>query len=63
MIELTLPGMTCGGCARGVAAAIKAVDPTAEVVIDVAARNVQVKTNFDTEAVKNAVRNAGYLPA
>ena len=32
MLELTLPGMTCGGCARGVTAAIKSVDPAAEVV-------------------------------
>lgn len=63
MIELTLPGMTCGGCARGVTAAIKSVDPSAEVVIDVASRKVQVTTAFDTEAVKDAVKNAGYLPA
>lgn len=63
MIELALPGMTCGGCARGVTAAIKSVDPSAEVVIDVAARKVQITTNVGTEAVKNAVRNAGYLPA
>ena len=35
MIELTLPGMTCGGCAQGVATAIKAIDPTAEVITDV----------------------------
>lgn len=63
MIELTLPGMTCGGCARGVTAAIKSVDPTAEVVTDVAARKVQVTTTADTEAVKTAVKNAGYLPA
>lgn len=63
MIELTLPGMTCGGCARGVTAAIKAVDPAADVVTDVAARKVQVTTTADSEAVKDAVRNAGYLPA
>ena len=63
MIELTVPGMTCGGCAQGVVAAIKAVDPTAEVVTDVATRKVRVTTAVDTEAVKDAVKNAGYLPA
>lgn len=63
MIELTLPGMTCGGCARGVTAAIKAIDPAAEVITDVAARKVQVTTKADTETVKDAVKNAGYLPA
>jgi len=63
MIELILPGMTCGGCARGVTAAIKSLDPAADVVTDVAARKVQVTTIVDAEAVKNAVRNAGYVPA
>ncbi len=63
MIELTLPGMTCGGCARGVTAAIKSLDPDADVVTDVAARKVLVTTTVDAEAVKDAVRNAGYVPA
>ena len=45
------------------AAAIMAIDPTAEVVTDVANRKVQVTTAVDTEAVKDAVKNAGYLPA
>ena len=63
MIELTLPGMTCGGCARGVTAAIKSLDSAAEVVTDVANRKVQVTTEVDIEAVKDAVRNAGYVPA
>ena len=34
MLDLTIPDMTCGGCARGVTAAIKSVDPAAELVID-----------------------------
>jgi len=46
-----------------VTAAIKAIDPTAEVVTDVANRKVQVTTAVDTEAVKDAVKKAGYLPA
>ena len=54
---------SCGGCARSVTAAIKSVDPTADVVTDVAKRKAQIKTTVDIEAVKNAVRNAGYLPA
>ena len=62
MIELTLPGMTCGGCARGVVAAIKAVDPTAEVVTDLATHKVQVTTKADTELMKKAVMDAGYMP-
>lgn len=60
MLEMTLPGMTCGGCARGVTAAIKSVDPAAEVVIDVSSRNVQVKTDASADAVKAAVEEAGF---
>ena len=63
MIELTLPNMTCGGCARGVTAAIKAVDPTADVVIDVPTRNVRVTTKADSKAVRDAVTEAGFTPA
>ena len=60
MLELTLPGMTCGGCARGVTAAIKAVDPAAEVVTDVPGRTVRVATSAKPEAIKAAVEEAGY---
>lgn len=63
MIELTVPDMTCGGCARGVTAAIKTVDPTADVVIDVAARKVQITTKADRPTVLVAVTEAGFTPA
>ncbi len=63
MLDLTIPDMTCGGCARGVTAAIKAVDPAAELVIDVATHKVQVKTSASAEAVKQAVVDAGFTPA
>lgn len=63
MIELTIPDMTCGGCARGVTAAVKSVDPTAEVVIDLASQKVRVTTTADTKTVKAAVTEAGFTPA
>lgn len=63
MLELNLPGMTCGGCARGVTAAIKSVDPKAEVVTDVASRTVRVETSAKSEAIKAAVAEAGYTAA
>ncbi len=63
MLDLTIPDMTCGGCARGVTAAIKSVDPTAELVIDVATHKVQVKTSASADAVKKAVVEAGFTPA
>ena len=63
MLDLTIPDMTCGGCARGVTAAIKAVDPAAELVIDVLTHKVQVKTIASADAVKQAVADAGFTPA
>ncbi|MBA3910777.1 MAG: copper chaperone [Rhodobacter sp.] len=63
MIELTVPDMTCGGCARGVTTAIKSVDPRAEVVIDLASHKVQVTTTAGSSAVKAAVAGAGFSPA
>lgn len=63
MLDLTIPDMTCGGCARGVTAAIKSVDPAAELVIDVATHKVQVKTSASAESVKKAVLEAGFTPA
>ena len=62
MLDLTIPDMTCGGCARGVTAAIKAVDPAAELVIDIESHKVQVKTSASAEAVKAAVVDAGFTP-
>ncbi len=63
MLELTLPDMTCGGCARGVTAAIKAVDPAATVEADPAAHSVRVTTGASPEAVKTALTEAGFPPA
>jgi copper chaperone len=62
MIDMTIPDMTCGGCARAVSAAIKTVDPTAEIATDVAARKVQIKTSASAAALQQAVVEAGFTP-
>jgi copper chaperone len=63
MKTLNLPGITCGGCARSVTAAIKELDPEATVTADVAARRVTVKTTATDQALRDAVMDAGYNPA
>ncbi|GAB1479481.1 heavy-metal-associated domain-containing protein [Paracoccaceae bacterium] len=63
MIEMTLPNMTCGGCARGVTAAIKGVDPTAEIAIDVATRKVRVTTKVTAAKIIEVLGTAGFPPA
>ena len=52
-------GMTCGGCARAVATAIKAAAAGAEVSIDVSTGAVTV-SGADEAAVKQAVDDAGF---
>lgn len=62
MLRFTVPGMTCGGCARRVTNAILSVDPAAEVVTDPAARDVKVTTRADEQALVTALAEAGYPP-
>lgn len=67
MLELKVNGMTCGGCASSVTRAIKNLDATATVTVDLATKLVKVNTeqaktdqkNFVT-AIEDAVRDAGF---
>ncbi len=52
-------GMTCGGCARSVEAAIKAVAPQASVTADAAKGQVTVE-GANAKQVEVAVRDAGF---
>lgn len=52
-------GMTCGGCARAVESAIKAVAPEASVSVDLAAKAVTVE-GASEEQVRQAVDDAGF---
>ena len=60
MIELTVNDMTCGHCVNAVTQALKAVDPAAQVDIDLAAKRVRVETRQPRTAVAEALRLAGY---
>lgn len=53
-------GMTCGGCARSVEQAIKALKADAEVSVDVSTAKVTVRNGPDDAAVKSAVEDAGF---
>jgi copper chaperone len=60
MLHLNVEGMSCGGCARSVTNAIKAVDPQAEVRVDLARKTVEADTSADPGAVSRAITDAGY---
>lgn len=53
-------GMTCGGCARSVESAIKALAPTAVVRVDLANARVLVDNVTDDGLIEKAVSEAGF---
>jgi copper chaperone len=62
-MQFTITDMTCGGCVRGVTAAIRDVDPAAEVQADLATHLVQVTTTAPRDRLLTALTDAGYTPA
>jgi copper chaperone len=63
MLSLHIPNMNCGGCARGVTAAIRAVDADARVEPDLPARTIAVETRLPEATVREALAEAGFAAA
>lgn len=61
-MEFILPTMTCGHCVKAVTEAVQALDPSAQVSIDLPSHRLQVATAQSAEAVKVALIDAGYEP-
>ncbi len=57
---LTIANMTCGGCAKGVAATIRSVVPAATVEADVPSRRVIIGGVADPAPVLAALRGDGW---
>jgi copper chaperone CopZ len=60
MLELSVTGMTCGHCVRAVTDAVKAVDPEAEVQVDLDSKRVRVEGRSSADALIGALGAAGY---
>ncbi len=60
MIELTVSGMTCGGCAKSVEKAVLRKDAAASVEVDLSGGKVRVSTTLSRESVAEAIEGAGY---
>jgi len=52
--------MSCGGCAASVEKAVKAVDQSAAVKIDIGARRVDIVSAIDAGKIVAAIKAAGY---
>lgn len=59
-LQLLVKGMSCQHCVKGVTLAIQALDPQAQVQVDLASGQVQVQTHLSREAVATAVTDEGY---
>jgi len=62
MIAFEVQDMTCGHCARAITQAVQAVDPGAQVQIDLAAHRVAIESAQAAAALGDAIREAGYTP-
>jgi len=63
MIEMRVEGMTCGHCVSAVTRAVKAVDPEANVQVDLGTGRVRVEGQSSVEALGRAIAEAGYPAA
>lgn len=62
-IELTLPDMTCGHCAKTVTATVQQVDPSAQLKIDLPTHRVVIESGQSRQAFAAALAEEGYPPA
>ncbi|MEO8296788.1 MAG: heavy-metal-associated domain-containing protein [Burkholderiales bacterium] len=62
-MELTLPDMTCGHCVATVQRVVHALDPKAQVVVDLASKRAQIDAILDEGKLRQALTDEGYPPA
>ena len=58
--SFSVSGMTCGGCAKSLAAALSKAAPSAEFAVDHAAGLVSVKGEVAADTVKQVVEAGGF---
>ena len=62
-IQLKVPNMACGACAKTITQAVIDIDPKASVKADPKTKQVIVDTNASESSVREAIAAAGYPPA
>lgn len=63
MIELTLPDISCGHCVKTVTQTVQALDPAAQVQVDLPTHRVRIETQLPQAAVEAALAEEGYPAA
>jgi copper chaperone len=62
MQEFVIQSMSCGGCASRIAQAVKNLDATAKIEVDLPTRTVRIDSAEDRASVIAALAEAGYPP-
>lgn len=60
MTTLTVVDMSCSGCANTVERAIKGVDPSARVNVDLHTKKVKIDSDRPSAPFADAVNDVGY---
>ena len=61
--SFNVQGMSCGHCVQAVTNAVKALDPQAEVKVDLAGGTVEVQSDQDRAKLAQAIAEEGYTVA
>lgn len=62
MVSFTVNDMTCNHCVSTVNKAVLAVDPKAEVNIDLSTKHVEINSSQPANVLAHAIEEAGYTP-
>ena len=57
----TISGMSCGGCVNSLTRVLKSVPGIEPITIEVGKAQLRLAENVSSEAVKDAVRRAGFI--
>jgi copper chaperone len=60
MLKLSVPDMSCGHCEATVTKAIRSVDETAKVNVDLTSRTVAIESTADMLRIVAALEAEGY---
>ena len=60
MPEFLVQGMSCSHCVNAVTEAVKKIDASARVDVDLATKRVRIESGFAQEALSQALNAAGY---
>ena len=63
MTEFLVEGMSCSHCVNVVTSAVHALDPAAEVFVDLGTKRVRIESAVSGFIFAQGLRDAGYDPA